>query len=78
MFCSAAGQVESDDTKFVARAEKIKAETKAKHRLRMCRFLGRTLPMFALAAVWPLALVILIGQPSEAVRAACLCVYLAS
>jgi hypothetical protein len=40
--------VESDDSKFVVRAEKIKAETKAKHRLRMCRFLGRTLPMFAI------------------------------
>lgn len=50
-------KVESDDTKFVVRAEKIKSETKAKHRLRMCRFLGRTLPMFALAAVWPLAMV---------------------
>jgi len=56
--------VESDDTKFVVRAEKIKSETKAKHRLRMCRFLGRCLPMFALCAVWPAALVVFL-MPRE-------------
>ena len=52
--------METDDAKFVVRADKIKSETKQKHRLRMCRFLGRTLPMFALAAAWPAALVLVL------------------
>ena len=37
--------VETDDAKFVQRQDKIVSETKAEHRLRLCRFLGRTTPM---------------------------------
>jgi hypothetical protein len=52
--------VETDDKKFVKRQDKIVSETKAQHRLRIGRFLGRTLPMLAFCVAWPVCLVVAI------------------
>ena len=52
--------VETEDTKFVERQDKIQTETKAKHTLRICRFLGRTLPMLGFCTAWPILLTIYI------------------
>lgn len=49
-----------------------------KHQLRMCRFLGRTLPMFAYCAVWPpLAVFLLLPRLSWAHAQTVICIHIA-